>query len=236
MERAKTQCGKKKQPRAADALDVIRKAQIANILKRQKNGKVLSAREEATLQEYYAEKAPLPATPPEEKGDRVWLTVSQLLKFLEAQGSAISRKNLYRTYLDKGQIERNAEGRIHKWKALETIKVVQERADIELGDMLRRRQEAAARMAEARADREEMDVARRRGGLVEMALVRKVWVGAIEGIKSEQKLIELTLPVELAGATEEVIKLRLQAVHQEMWRHLQVQYAETRKETENGKG
>lgn len=234
MARAKKPCGKKKQPRAADALDVIRKAQIANILKKQKAGKVLSSREEYTLREHFAQKPPAAANA-SESSERVWLTVSELLKWLEAQGSAISRKNLYRTYLDKGQIERNPEGRIHKWKALETIKVVQERVDFEQGDILRRRQEAAARVAEARADREEMEVARKRGELIELAQVRKVWVGAIEGIKSEQKLIELTLPVELAGATEEIIKLRLQTAHQEMWRHLQVHYAEAQKEMTNGK-
>jgi hypothetical protein len=222
----------KEEPEKESTLDTILKANVANILRKQKAGKTLTANDERILREYFGEKPPTENGKTEEATERVWLTVSEFLRYAAARGVTISRKNFYKTYLDTDTIQRNSEGRIHRDKALETIRIVQNK-DTNAGDqVLKRRQEASARVAEARAIREEMDLARERGQLVEIGLVHKIWTGAVENMKNEDRVLEHTLPAQMVGKTEEEIRVMMESANREKWRHLSVEYRDYQKKEE----
>lgn len=205
-----------------DALAKVRAANVANIIRKAKAGKVLTRAEQRMLEENTRGGA---SAEPEAEANRVWLTPAELHVWLIEQGVRISRKNLYGTYLGKAArypLERTADGqRIHKWKALELIKTVQQRED--LGDrdgIIARRQLAEARIREARAEQEALRLAEMKKSLVPAELVRRIWTRAIESFKNELRTLIHALPRDLEGRTQAQMREIIESRHLDALRHL----------------
>ena len=220
-------------PRAAtpqaSSWEVVQRANVANIIRKQQSGRVLSAREESLLRTALEKKnAPAAAAPALDDEDRVWLTPAEFERWLPGQGLKISHQCLYKTYLAKSatnQIKRSSDGRrIHKWNGLELIRIVQGKHDVQVDSILRRRQEAATRVVEAKAAAAELEQAARAGHLLDADLVRQVWSGAIQAQINEFRTLVHTLPPELVGKGEEEIRALLDLHLRNAQHHLAVSY------------
>jgi hypothetical protein len=227
-------------PQASD-WDVVQRANVANILRKQRSGKVLSAREESLLRTALEKKnAPAAATPAVDDEDRVWLTPAEFERWLPGQGLRISHQCLYKTYLAKSatnQIKRSSDGRrIHKWNGLELIRIVQGKQDVQVDSILRRRQEAATRVVEAKAAAAELQQAERAGHLLDADLVRQVWSGAIQAQINEFRTLVHTLPPELVGKTEDEIRVLLDLHLRNAQHHLAVSYRDEATAPKGGPG
>lgn len=218
--------GGKKTLTAKD-LEVVNAAQIANIIRKAKAGRVLSQREENILAHAVptSKKAIKPSRIPAEEDQNVWLTPAEFERWLQGQGISISHKNLYRSYLGKGArhpLERSAAGKIHKEKALELIRLIQGREEGDAARIITERQAADARYKAAKARAAELALEAELKLRVPTALVEKVWGRAFENFKSELRTIEHNLPDDLEGKPRAEMQAILAKAHHEALKHLMI--------------
>lgn len=170
----------------------------------------------------------------EDDADRVFVTPAEFERWLKKQGLKISHKNLYETYLGPhavNQIPRSSDGkRVHKDKGLELIKLVQSKQDVDPTNVAQRRAEAAARLAEAKAAKQELEASEAAGSLLDVDLVKQVWTNAIEATKNEMRSMVNTLPAELVGRNEDEIRTLLDKSLRAAQEHLAVQYTPAKKQ------
>ena len=196
---------------------MVQRANIANILKKQRAGKVLTTREEKILREALDKKRQ-PANAEDdgsahEDEDRVWLTPAEFERWLPSQGVKLAHANLYKTYLSNAAsnpIKRSTDGkRLHKWKGLELIRIVQGRDAIDPDTFLRRRQEASTRVIEAKAAAAEMEAAAQAGRLLDADLVKQTWTAAAEGLKNELRALVHAMPDDVRPTLETAVRQML---------------------------
>lgn len=176
----------------------------------------------------------------------IWGTLPECLAWLKDAGFKLSERKARQNYGAGAPvpIRRDKKGRWHYPEFEERVRVNREGFQNKYqqqSEAATARQQAKARLDTIRAQQMELQFQKRCGELVELEQVRKVWVGAIENVKAEFRQLETTLPADLAGATEDVIRIKLAAAHVEMLRHLQVHYSEQatcdpEKQSQPGKG
>lgn len=145
--------------------------------------------------------------------DGEWITATGLLRWLRAQGLKISRKNLYKTYLGaraRYPLERDAKGRVHRLRALETIKAVQERDGGTSDEIARRRALADARIREALAAKREIELLELRGRKIDVELVEKTWTRTVTAAKDALRTLAMTLPDVLEGLGKDAARTLLE--------------------------
>lgn len=215
-----------------DQWRLIQDAQLAAVLNKVKAGKVPNAREQAILDR--ARAVPdngKPGTPElqsleEHDGEGpIWLPPSEFLRWLQEQGITLSRKSLYKTYYGTGArhpVHVSPDGkRIHKWKALELIRIVQ--GGEGAGDSARiitERQQADARFRTAKARQAELELEEIEGKRVPLDTIERVWATMWENVKNEARALEHNLPEELDGKSKGEMRGVLSLALHRMFAHL----------------
>lgn len=213
-------------------LALIADAQLAAVLSKVKRGQVLTAREQQILDR--ARAVPdngKPGTPElqsleEHDGEGpIWLPPSEFLRWLQEQGITLSRKSLYKTYYGTGArhpVHVSPDGkRIHKWKALELIRIVQ--GGEGAGDSARiitERQQADARFRTAKARQAELELEEIEGKRVPLDTIERVWATMWENVKNEARALEHNLPEELDGKSKGEMRGVLSLALHRMFAHL----------------
>jgi hypothetical protein len=208
-----------------DAVDVVLSANLGNILRKAKAGKVLTAREEDILRR--ASATPKAA---EAEDAKQWVTPAEFERHLAAVGLEVSHKNLYRTYLGNGAryakaIPRSGDGRkIHRDRATEIVRMVQAKeTDADPLNSLALRAAAEARLRTAQAERAEIMLAEMRRTKIDIAIVQRVWSRAVETFKAELRALSMALPDDLRDKTGPEIKAVLDTRFHDALRHLAVE-------------
>lgn len=207
-----------------EGVDLVLRTSVANIIRRAKAGKVLTAREEELLRRYSGG-----GKEEVEAEERQYVTPAAFERYLEQIGIRISHKNLYRSYLSPGAryagaIPRSGDRkRIHRERAAEIIRIVQSRETPNAMNALAMRTEAEARLAAAKAERAEIILAELRGQKIDIGIVRRVWTRAIETFRAELKGLAMALADELQGKPATEAKAVLDGRFHDAMRHLAVE-------------
>ena len=207
-------------------------ADVRNIVRKAAKGKVLTQHERELLIQHQAAQAPKPkAVTADDEGERVWVTPAALMKWLPTQGVKISKKSLFKTYLGANAthpVTRNADGkRVHRFQALEMIRLVQQGGageNDELGRVALERAIADARMKSARAAQMELRLEEAMGQRIRVELVYKVLGKATENVTSELRTLEHNLPDELANKSAAEIQPILAKAFHALRQHLAVTF------------
>lgn len=154
-----------------------------------------------------------------------WLPPSAFLRWLKTQGVSLSRKGLYKTYFGKGArhpVHTSPDGkRIHKFKAIELIRMIQ--GGDGLGDSSRiiaERQAADARFRTAKARAAELELEELEGKRVAIEVIDRVWATMWENVKNEARTASHNLPRQLVGQTAPEIRAILEKSFHQIFAHL----------------
>lgn len=214
---------RQKAPAPRDRLSIIHQAQVANLLKKQRDGKPLAARDLEFLEQQLGTKVVEPEDKPSRKGRGIMLTPSEFIRWASERGVKISRKSFYKTYFGGGArhpAPRSKDGRrVNAEETLELIKIVQADDHSDGSRILQERQQAEARVKNARASMAEIDLQAKMGMRPRIEVVKKVWGRAIENIFNELRAMESNLPKELVGRSESEIKELIIQHHDQARRH-----------------
>lgn len=229
-------------------LELVRNQQVRNVLAKVAAGKTPTAREQKILDAAAVVETKGAARPKGRKGseeDSVWLTPAEFLRWMPSQGITLSRKNFYRTYFGSAArhpVHVNPEGKlIHKWKAVELIRLIQSRDDTEGSRAIRERQTAEALAKTAEAMRRVIDLEERMKKRIRIDTVTKLWGQAVENLKNELRTIEhnatedvvrilrelLTLSDEHAGELRARVRKMLHHAHHGALKHMAISYGES---------
>lgn len=168
-----------------------------------------------------------PVQPKSRPQEGPWVTPAEFVRWLPSQGVKIARKNLYETYLGKTArhpIERDANGRLHRTKALELIRVVNAREPINAASAIAKRNEADARIRMAEASMAEMREKKMAKTLVDIGLLQQVWMRAYENLKSTLRSCARSLSLEVEGLSVLEREATITRRHEEALRHLSQMY------------
>lgn len=156
------------------------------------------------------------------------MTPTEFVRWLPSQGVRIARKNLYETYLGataRHPIERNADGKVHRLKALELIRVVGSREPAVLNDAIAKRQEADARARIAQAMMLELEAKKEAGAAVDLSLVQKVWGKLLANLKGALRSMAKSAVLEMEGQNAQQREETLNRRHEDALRNMSAMYA-----------